>query len=57
MIYILIIAHDGHNYLAESILSLQDMVSSFVFVDKLPFFGEAGDWQSIVTVTEVAGAT
>ena len=29
----------------------------FVFVNQLPFFGEASDWQKSVEVAEAAGAT
>ena len=53
---VLYIVHDDDDYLRETIASLKEKVPSFVFVNKLPFFGEAGDWQRTAEIAEAAGA-
>jgi hypothetical protein len=53
----IIISHDDHCYLSESAQAFQGRVPSFVFVNRLLFFGEAGDWQKTAEVAEAAGAT
>ncbi|MGC4044723.1 MAG: glycosyltransferase [Armatimonas sp.] len=53
----LLIAHDDHWYLTETIASLQGKIPAFVFVNKFPFFAEPGDWQKVVDAAERAGAT
>ena len=56
-ILVIIITHDDYFFLSETIKAFQGRVPSFVFVNKLPFFGEAGDWRKTVEVAEAAGAT
>lgn len=56
-IVVTFISHDDAFYLTESLQAFQDRVPSFVFVNKIPFFGEAGDWQRTLEVAEAAGAT
>lgn len=53
----LFIAHNNHQYFIESLQAFERKVPSFIFVNKLPFFGEAGNWQHTAKVAEAAGAT
>lgn len=53
----ILIVHDGPHYLSKTLAIFQGKVPSFVFINKLPFFGEAGDWQETVEVAESVGAT
>ena len=53
----LLVAHDDHWYLDATIRSLRGRVPAYVFVNRVPFFGEAGDWHRASQVAEAAGAT
>ena len=53
----LLITHDDHFYLAETIQVLQGRAPSFVFVNRLPFHSAVGDWQKATQIAEQAGAT
>ena len=57
MITIFFVLHDDHYYLTRGLQDFQRSLPSFVFVNKLPFFGEAGDWQRTAEMAEAAGAT
>lgn len=53
----LLIAHDDHWYLDATIQALRGRVPAYVFVNRIPFFGDPGDWQRTAKVAEEAGAT
>lgn len=53
----MMVVHDDHWFLDAAIASLKGKVPAYVFVNKLPFFGEPGDWSKVKEVAEKAGAT
>ncbi|RYG33821.1 glycosyltransferase [bacterium] len=50
-------AHDDHWLLEPSIMSFKRGGDVYVFVSRMPWNGEAGEWQRTVELAESAGAT
>ena len=48
--------HDAGFYLAETIASLQGRVPVFVFVNRLPFYSAAGEWQKAAEFADDDGS-
>jgi len=42
------IAHDDWYYLASSLASFAEAGDTFVFVSRIPWHGQAGNWQKTV---------
>ena len=51
------IVHDDNYYLAPSIASFREGGDVFVFVSRVPWHEQPGDWQHTVQIAEAAGAT
>ena len=50
------VVHDDTYYLAESIASFKPAGDVFVFVSRLPWSGEPGDWEATAKIAGEAGA-
>ncbi len=51
------IVHDDNYYLVPSIASFREGGDVFVFVSRIPWHEQPGDWQHTVQIAEEAGAT
>ncbi len=49
--------HDDHHFLKESLRSLEAIQDRFVFVSRVPWFGEPGSWEESKRIAEEAGCT
>jgi GT2 family glycosyltransferase len=56
MIAVCYVVHDDAYYLAESIASFKSAGDVFVFVSRLPWSGEPGDWEATAQIARDAGA-
>ncbi|MGC4044862.1 MAG: glycosyltransferase [Armatimonas sp.] len=53
----MMVVHDDHWFLDAAIASLKGRVPAYVFINKVPFFGEPGDWAKVSEAAKKAGAT